>query len=224
MVKLNKIYTRTGDGGSAGLVDGSRASKSSLRMTAIGEVDEANAAIGVAIAALTGADPSKQLLMIQNDLFDLGADVATPGEIDGALRIVVNQVERLEREIDAMNAGLPPLTSFILPSGTAAVSTLHLARAVVRRAERASVALNESEPLNPLRSFVRRRPLRRGARRRRRAVAAGSDAHLSGTKTQCSRCASVSISQRKAGSWRSPQLPSTVPSSTAAPNRRRPTR
>ena len=87
--------------------------------------------------------------MIQNDLFDLGADVATPGEIDGALRIVVNQVERLEREIDAMNAGLPPLTSFILPSGTAAVSTLHLARAVVRRAERASVALNESEPLNP---------------------------------------------------------------------------
>ena len=149
MVKLNKIYTRTGDGGSAGLVDGSRASKSSLRMTAIGEVDEANAAIGVAIAALTGADPSKQLLMIQNDLFDLGADVATPGEIDGALRIVVNQVERLEREIDAMNAGLPPLTSFILPSGTAAVSTLHLARAVVRRAERASVALNESEPLNP---------------------------------------------------------------------------
>ena len=105
MVKLNKIYTRTGDGGSAGLVDGSRVSKSSLRMTAIGEVDEANAAIGVAIAALAaGGAVADRLLRIQNDLFDLGADVATPGEIDGALRIVASQVERLEREIDAMNA------------------------------------------------------------------------------------------------------------------------
>ena len=149
MVKLNKIYTRTGDGGSAGLVDGSRVSKSSLRMTAIGEVDEANAAIGVAIAALGRADPSSQLLTIQNDLFDLGADVATPGEIDGALRIVEAQIRRLEREIDAMNGRLEPLSSFILPSGSAGVSALHLARAMVRRAERASVALNESEPLNP---------------------------------------------------------------------------
>lgn len=148
MVKLNKIYTRTGDGGSAGLVDGSRASKSSLRMTAVGEVDEANAAIGLAIAALAGAEPSKQLLTIQNDLFDLGADVATPGKVDGALRIVATQVARLEGEIDAMNASLEPLTSFILPSGPAAVSALHLARTVVRRAERAAVALNESEPLN----------------------------------------------------------------------------
>ena len=149
MVKLNKIYTRTGDGGSAGLVDGSRVSKSSLRMTAIGEADEANAAIGVAIAALSAAEPSMELLRIQNDLFDLGADVATPGEIDGALRIVADQVARLEREIDRMNEPLEPLTSFILPSGSPAVSTLHLARAVVRRAERAAVALNESEPLNP---------------------------------------------------------------------------
>jgi cob(I)alamin adenosyltransferase len=149
VVKLNKIYTRTGDGGSAGLVDGSRVSKASLRMTAIGEVDEANAAIGVAIAALAEAAPSQDLLRIQNDLFDLGADVATPGEIEGALRIVESQVERLEREIDAMNADLEPLTSFILPSGSAAVSALHLARVVVRRAERATVALNESEPLSP---------------------------------------------------------------------------
>ena len=150
MVKLNKIYTRTGDGGSAGLVDGSRVSKSSLRMAAIGEVDEANAAIGVAISALGSAEPSKQLLRIQNDLFDLGADVATPGEVDGALRIVANQVERLEREIDIMNGELPPLTSFILPSGSAAVASLHLARGVVRRAERASVALHEHQPVNPL--------------------------------------------------------------------------
>jgi cob(I)alamin adenosyltransferase len=149
LVKLNKIYTRTGDGGSAGLVDGSRVSKSSLRMTAIGEVDEANAAIGVAISAVGSGEVGDRLLMIQNDLFDLGADVATPGGVEGALRIVASQVERLEHEIDAMNADLPPLTSFILPSGPAGVPALHLARAVVRRAERAAVALNEAEPLNP---------------------------------------------------------------------------
>ena len=149
MVKLNKIYTRTGDGGTAGLVDGSRVSKSSLRMSAIGEVDEANAAIGVAISALGKGDVADRLLTIQNDLFDLGADVATPGEVDGALRIVASQVERLEGEIDAMNADLAPLTSFILPSGSAGVAALHLSRAVVRRAERAAVELNEAEPLNP---------------------------------------------------------------------------
>jgi cob(I)alamin adenosyltransferase len=148
VVRLNKIYTRTGDSGSAGLVDGSRASKSSLRMTAIGEVDEANAAIGGAIAALGDGDVAKRLLAIQNDLFDLGADVATPGEVDGALRILAGQVDRLEREIDEMNASLAPLTSFILPSGSPAVAALHLARAIVRRAERAAVALHEAEPLN----------------------------------------------------------------------------
>ena len=149
MVKLNKIYTRTGDHGSAGLVDGSRVNKSSLRMTAIGEVDEANSAIGVAIAALGESLLAKRLLTIQNEMFDAGADVATPGEIDGALRIVASQVERLEREIDEMNAALGSLTSFILPSGSSAVAALHLARAVVRRAERAAVALNGDEPLNP---------------------------------------------------------------------------
>jgi cob(I)alamin adenosyltransferase len=149
MVKLNKIYTRTGDGGSAGLVDGSRVSKASPRMTAIGEVDEANAAIGVALAALPGDEAAESLLRIQNELFDLGADVATPGEVEGALRIVESQVERLEREIDSMNAHLEPLTSFILPGGSKAVAALHLARCVVRRAERVAVALNQSEPLNP---------------------------------------------------------------------------
>jgi cob(I)alamin adenosyltransferase len=118
-------------------------------MSAIGEVDEANAAIGVAIAAIGDGDLADRLLRIQNDLFDLGADIATPGEVDGALRIVAGQVARLEREIDQMNASLEPLTSFILPSGSAAVSALHLARAVVRRAERAAVALHESKPLNP---------------------------------------------------------------------------
>ena len=149
MVKLNKIYTRTGDGGSAGLVDGSRVSKSSLRMAAIGEIDEANAAIGVAIAALGGGDTAYQLLRIQNELFDLGADAATPGEVEGALRIVASQVARLEIEIDEMNDELEPLTSFILPGGSPAVAALHLARTVVRRAERAAVALNAAEPLNP---------------------------------------------------------------------------
>jgi cob(I)alamin adenosyltransferase len=149
LVKLNKIYTRTGDGGSAGLVDGSRVSKSSLRMTAIGEVDEANAAIGIAIAALDEGPISGQLREVQNDLFDLGADVATPGAIDGALRIVGSQVQRLERDIDVMNTGLSPLESFILPGGSAGVAALHLARTIVRRAERAAVALNEAEPLNP---------------------------------------------------------------------------
>lgn len=149
MVKLNKIYTRTGDGGSAGLVDGSRVSKSSRRMAAIGEVDEANATIGVAIAALDDGPICDQLREIQNDLFDLGADLATPGDVKGALRIVGSQVERLERDIDLMNTGLAPLESFILPGGSGAVAALHLARAIVRRAERAAVALSEEEPLNP---------------------------------------------------------------------------
>ena len=147
MVKLNKIYTRTGDDGSSGLVDGSRVSKSGPRMTAIGEVDEANAAIGMAIALLIPGDLTEHLLGIQNDMFDLGADLATPGEI--GLRIVASQVERLEQAIDAMNAELEPLQSFILPGGSTAVAALHLARTVVRRAERAAVALNESQPLNP---------------------------------------------------------------------------
>ena len=153
MVKLNKIYTRTGDGGSAGLVDGSRVSKSSPRMTAIGEVDEANSAIGVAIAAL---DPDSELALhlrrIQNEMFDLGADIATPFGTDfeqHALRIVARQVARIEEEIDAMNAHLSPLTSFILPGGSMALSLLHLARATVRRAERAAVDLAEVEQVSP---------------------------------------------------------------------------
>ena len=148
MVKLNKIYTRTGDAGTAGLVDGSRISKASLRMTAIGEVDEANAAVGVAIASLGGGELALRLLAVQNDLFDLGADVATPGEVEGALRIDPSQVARLEVEIDEMNAELEPLTSFILPGGSQAVASLHLARAIVRRAERAAVALSQAEELN----------------------------------------------------------------------------
>ena len=149
MVKLNKIYTRTGDKGTAGLVDGSRVSKASARMAAIGEVDETNAAIGLAIAGLGEGEMARRLRLIQNELFDLGADIATPADVEGALRIIPQQVERLEREIDAMNAELEPLQSFILPGGSTEVAALHLARTVVRRAERAAVALAESEQINP---------------------------------------------------------------------------
>jgi cob(I)alamin adenosyltransferase len=151
MVKLNKIYTRTGDDGSSGLVDGSRASKAGLRLTAIGEVDEANSMIGLAIAALDDHPiVADRLRLIQNELFDLGADIATPDGVEGALRIVDRQVERLEDGIDVMNADLSPLTSFILPGGSVAVAQLHVARAVVRRAERATVALASAEPVNSL--------------------------------------------------------------------------
>ena len=148
MVKLNKIYTRTGDAGTAGLVDGSRVSKARPRMAAIGDVDEANAAIGMAIALLADDSVAEQLRRIQNELFDLGADIATPGEVEGALRIVASQVERLEEGIDSLNARLEPLQSFILPGGPPEVAALHLARTVVRRAERAAVALAESEQVN----------------------------------------------------------------------------
>ncbi len=148
MVKLNKIYTRTGDKGTAGLVDGSRVSKASARMAAIGDVDEANAAVGAAIALLSDDAMSEELRRIQNELFDLGADIATPGDVEGALRIVASQVERLEREIDGMNEGLEPLRSFILPGGSREVAALHLARTVVRRAERSAVALSQAEDVN----------------------------------------------------------------------------
>jgi len=123
-------------------------SKAGARLTAIGEVDEANSALGLAIAELPeGHRLSSSLLRIQNELFDLGADLATPGEMEGALRILPSQVARLEDEIDAMNEGLAPLTSFILPGGSRAVAALHLARAVTRRAERATVALAAAEPV-----------------------------------------------------------------------------
>ncbi len=153
MVKLNRIYTRTGDEGMTGLVDGSRVGKDSSRLVAIGDVDEANSAIGVAIVAL-GDDPlAADLTRIQNDLFDLGADLATPGEdfapSEMVLRVIASQVERLEAEIDAMNDAMPPLTSFILPGGTPAAAALHLARAIVRRAERATVTAAHDAAINP---------------------------------------------------------------------------
>lgn len=153
MVKLNKIYTRTGDGGTTGLVDGSRVAKTDARMAAIGDVDEANSAIGVSIVALGTHVLAAALTRIQNDLFDLGADLATPGEDfapgEMTLRIVPAQVARLEIEIDAMNANLSPLTSFILPGGTAGAAAVHLARAITRRAERSAVAASQTVAINP---------------------------------------------------------------------------
>ncbi len=155
MVKLNKIYTRTGDDGTTGLVDGSRVSKASALMQAIGDVDEANSAIGVAVVALGDDLLAAALERIQNDLFDLGADLATPAGYDGfapsemVLRIVPAQVERLEREIDAMNVHLAPLRSFILPGGSPQAAALHLARAISRRAERSAVAATHDVALNP---------------------------------------------------------------------------
>ena len=151
MVKLNKIYTRTGDDGTTGLVDGSRVAKSDAIMQAIGDVDETNSAIGVAIAALGEGDEAAQLRRIQNDLFDLGADLATPlgdDEPEWALRVTDAQVDRLEREIDALNSGLTALDSFILPGGTPAAAAIHLARAISRRAERSAVAAAEMRALN----------------------------------------------------------------------------
>jgi cob(I)alamin adenosyltransferase len=119
-------------------------------MSAIGEVDEANSAVGAAIAALPAAHPlAGSLRRVQNELFDLGADIATPNSVDGALRILPGQVERLEREIDRLNEGLDPLTSFILPGGSLAVALLHLSRAVTRRAERAAAALASQEAVGP---------------------------------------------------------------------------
>ncbi|MCW8862438.1 MAG: cob(I)yrinic acid a,c-diamide adenosyltransferase [Rhodospirillales bacterium] len=150
MVHLSKIYTRGGDGGETSLGDGRRVSKADLRVEAYGTVDEANAVIGLARLSAEG-DADAMLARIQNDLFDLGADLCTPEDgrkADGALRITAEQVARLEIEIDSMNDGLQPLTSFILPGGTPAAAHLHLGRTVVRRAERLMVALSSHEPLN----------------------------------------------------------------------------
>lgn len=155
MVKLTKIYTRTGDDGTSGLVDGSRLPKHALRFEAIGAVDEANAVLGW--AALAVAEPA-DLTRIQNDLFDLGADIATPlGSMGGedftpsemVLRIVPAQVAWLEQRIDSLNESLEPLRSFILPGGSEAAARVHMARTAARKAERAMTALAAGEPVNP---------------------------------------------------------------------------
>jgi cob(I)alamin adenosyltransferase len=150
MVKLTRIYTRGGDSGETSLGDGSRVAKHSLRVEAFGTVDEANAAIGLARLHSKG-EADAMLARIQNDLFDLGADLCRPESKakTHAQRIAESQVKRLELEMDGMNAKLAPLDSFVLPGGSAASAHLHFARTVVRRAERLMVALSQSEAVNP---------------------------------------------------------------------------
>ncbi|GJQ30171.1 MAG: cob(I)yrinic acid a,c-diamide adenosyltransferase [Phycisphaerae bacterium] len=163
MVKLTKIYTRTGDDGTTGLASGTRVRKDDPRVEAYGTVDEANAAVGLAVLAAdaaAGSNPdaaaiAAMLRAIQHDLFDLGADLATPRTGDeppgSRLRIIPSQTLRLEKSIDEHNEGLATLTSFVLPGGTALASALHLARTITRRAERAAVALQALDPagVNP---------------------------------------------------------------------------
>jgi cob(I)alamin adenosyltransferase len=153
VVKLTRIYTKGGDKGRTSLGDGKRVAKHDLRVEAYGTVDEANAAVGLA-RLHAGGEADAMLARIQNDLFDLGADLCRPDSPGskagaGALRIVANQVLRLEREIDAMNAALQPLDSFVLPGGSPAAANLHLARTIARRAERAMTALAAKSPVNP---------------------------------------------------------------------------
>lgn len=154
MVVLSKIYTRTGDKGETALGNGDRVAKHSLRVNAYGTVDETNATVGLARLHASG-DIDTQLAAIQNDLFDLGADLCRPDMEKGAeseyppLRMAASQVDRLEAEIDVMNNDLEPLRSFILPGGTALAAQLHLCRTVSRRAERLAVELAGAEAINP---------------------------------------------------------------------------
>ena len=155
MVRLTRIYTRGGDKGKTSLGDGARVPKHDSRVAAYGTVDEANAAIGLVRLHATG-EADAMLARIQNDLFDLGADLCTPekpespdSDPDWALRVTPSQVERLEQEIDRLNAELAPLDSFVLPGGSPAAAYLHLARTVARRAERAMTELAATQPVNP---------------------------------------------------------------------------
>jgi cob(I)alamin adenosyltransferase len=154
MVVLNRIYTRTGDGGETALGNGTRVAKYALRVAAYGTVDETNATVGLARLHSEGGMDAR-LAAIQNDLFDLGADLCRPeSEADATashppLRVTQAQVDRLEAEIDAMNASLSPLRSFVLPGGSALAAHLHLSRTVCRRAERLAVELAAAEPVNP---------------------------------------------------------------------------
>ena len=163
MVKLTKIYTRTGDHGETSLVNGHRVSKHSLRPSAFGSVDELNSILGVCrlhTAVMPDSQYDEMLARIQNDLFDLGADLATPeneNRREGDLRITDAQVNRLEKEIDGMNADLAPLTSFVLPGGAAAAAYIHLARAQARRAEREMTELATQEVVGePAMQFINR--------------------------------------------------------------------
>ncbi len=146
MVFIDKVVTRGGDGGETSLGDGTRVGKDHRRVEAYGTVDEANAAIGILrLHCAHDAEADRVLAAVQNDLFDIGADLCVPGEAGARLRVTAVMVERLDAATQAMNAGLPPLTSFVLPGGTPAAAYAHLARTIVRRAERRVVRLSHEE-------------------------------------------------------------------------------
>jgi cob(I)alamin adenosyltransferase len=151
MVRIDRVVTRGGDKGETSLGDGARVPKHAPRIAAIGDVDETNASIGLLRAMLRDApEIDAMLARIQNDLFDVGADLSVPGEAGDRLRITDALVTRLEAEVEAMNAALPSLTSFILPGGSVAAAQAHVVRTVVRRAERGLTALAAEEPINPV--------------------------------------------------------------------------
>ena len=148
MVRINRVITRGGDKGETSLGDGTRLSKDALRVEAYGTVDEANATIGLMRLHTEGEDDA-MLGRIQNDLFDIGADLCVPGEAGDRLRLTETPSLRLEAEVALMNESLPPLTSFVMPGGTPAAAHAHLARTITRRAERRVVSLAQAEPVNP---------------------------------------------------------------------------
>ncbi len=149
-VRLTRIYTRGGDAGETSLGDGSRVSKLDPRLRAFGAVDELNAVVGVALAAGPPEDVAAVLTRVQNELFDLGADLSVPGDAEGRLRVEQSQIDALERDCDRFNAELPELKSFVLPGGTELAARLHVARTVCRRAEREALASAQEAELSPL--------------------------------------------------------------------------
>jgi cob(I)alamin adenosyltransferase len=149
-VRLTRIYTRGGDRGETSLGDGSRVSKLDPRLRAFGAVDELNAFVGLALAAGLPAPAAQTLTRVQNELFDVGADLSVPVEVEGRLRVEQSQIDALEADCDRFNAELPELKSFVLPGGTEAAARLHVARTVCRRAEREALAATQEIPLSPL--------------------------------------------------------------------------
>ena len=149
-VRLTRIYTRGGDRGETSLGDGSRASKLDPRISAFGTVDELNAALGVVLATDPAEELRETLVRVQNELFDVGADLSVPWDVADRLRVEQGSIDRLERDCDRFNAALPELRSFVLPGGTEAAARLHVARTTCRRAERDALAASEQVELNPL--------------------------------------------------------------------------
>ena len=213
MVRLTKIYTRGGDAGETSLGGGARVKKHDARVEAYGTVDEANAAIGLARLETEG-EADAMLERIQNDLFDLGADLCRPGSLDEGLRIAQSQIDRLEDEIDAMNERLKPLESFILPGGGRAAAALHLARTVIRRAERLITALAEAGACQSAGGDLRQPALRPPLRARPPPQRGRRNRHALGPRRQ-------SVGRRVSAARRGPFATPQPPGSSPAAGRRR---